>query len=234
MWWALNWLDIIITLIIVWNAWIGMRTGLVGGVAGLLATFLGLAAAFNFYRPLADVVNLKWNMVSVIGKWIPGLTSGAGKKPPGSTDFLLPFKGAPGAESLLPGSKGALNGLFGLGDSVTRLLAAGILDIICFIVIFLVVSRVVVLLGSLLGKASRIFFLGTVDRLGGTLLGTVKGAVISLVMVALALSVEAPAAFLAGGYGFSSLSLALHKSLLVPYFVKALVIFNLKFPGWGI
>lgn len=234
MWWALNWLDIIIALIIVWNAWIGLRTGLVGGVARLLATFLGLAAAFNFYKPLADVVNLKWNMVSVIGKWIPGLFSGAGKKAQVSPDPLLPFKGTPGAESLIPGSKGALNGLYGLGDSITRLLASGILDILCFILIFLVVSRFVVLLGSLLGKASRILFLGPVDRLGGVLLGTVKGAVISLVMVALALSVEAPAAFLSGGYGFSSLSMALHKSLLVPYFVKVLVIFNLKFPGWGI
>lgn len=229
----MNWLDILIVIIVGWYAWIGLRAGLVGGLARLLGAFLGLAAAFNFYRPLADTVNLKWNLVSYIGKWIPVPALGSWVNMPGPAN-LLPAQGVPGPESQVLAPKGSLYVLQGLGESLSRVLASGILDILCFILIFIVVSRLVVLLGALLGKIGSLLFLGPVDRFGGLLLGAAKGIVIAAVLVALLNAVQLPAVFFSGGRSSNWISLALQKSLIAPHFIKALVIFNVKFPGWSI
>ncbi|MFZ5631957.1 MAG: CvpA family protein [Bacillota bacterium] len=218
----MNWLDIVILIIVAWYAWIGLRSGLIGGLAGLLGVLIGLAAAFNFYRPLADTANLKWNLVSTIGKWIPVSAFGPRGSLPGSGDLLHPLKGV------------SFYGIQSLGESVSRLLASGILDIICFIVIFLVVSRVVVILGVLIGKVAKMFFLGPVDRAGGMLLGTAKGCIIAGVAVALMAALQLPAALISGVDRPSWISLALQKSVIAPYFIKALAFLNIHFPGWSI
>lgn len=229
----MNWLDVLLLLIIGGYTWVGLRSGLIGGLARLLGVLLGLAAAFNLYRPLSDMVNLKWNLVGVIGKWFPFSSPGAGGRLPGADGLFMP--GVPQAGGgLLQAPKGSLFGLQGLGDSISGLLASGILDILCFILIYLVVSKGVFILGALVAKLSRLFFLGPVDRLGGAALGAVKGVILALVVVALGNSLQVPAAYISGGQGPNWISLALQKSVLVPYLVKALVVVNLKFPGWSI
>lgn len=225
----MNWLDILILFIVGWYAWIGLKKGLVGGLAGLLGVLLGLAAAFNFYRPLADAVNLKWNLVSAIGKWIPVSVFGPGGGAPGPASLTMPGAGSPVAAP-----KGVVYGLQGLGESLSRLLASGILDILCFIAIFLFVSAAVVILGTLLGKITRLLFLGPVDRFGGFLLGAAKGMIMAAILVALLNAVQLPAVFFSGGRNPNWIGLAIQKSVIAPYFIKALVIFNFKFPGWSI
>lgn len=227
-----NWFDMLLVLIIGGYALIGFRTGFVGGLARLLGALLGLTAALNFYRPLSDTLNLKWNLVSAIGSWIPVSSLGARGRIPGQ-EILNPAR-VPGAESQLLAPKGALYSLQGLGESLTRVLASGILDILCFILIFLVVSWAVKTLGALFGKLARMFFLGPVDRAAGALLGAVKGGVIAGVLVALVNALQVPAGVLSGSSSSNWISLAFQKSALVPYFVKALVVLNVKFPGWGI
>lgn len=232
---GINWLDFLIVFIIGGYALIGFRTGFVGGLARLLGALLGLAAGLNFYRPLADALNLKWDLVATIGGWIPVSAFGAKSKLiPGPGDLLNTIKGTPGTESQLLAPKGPLYALQGLGESVARTLASGILDVFCFILIFLVVSWTVKTLGVLLGKMARMLFLGPADRIGGMLLGGVKGGVIAMVLVALGNSLQVPAAFISTDNSANGISLALQKSLLVPYFIKALVVLNAKFPGWGI
>ncbi|MCL6612577.1 MAG: CvpA family protein [Peptococcaceae bacterium] len=224
-----NWLDILISAIILGYAWMGFRTGLVGGLARLLGTLLGLAAALNFYRPLADTLNLKWNLVSAIKGLMPVPAIGSRVKPPG-TDIFGPA--GSGSQGIAP--KGTIYPLQGLGDSVAGAMASGVLDIICFIAILLAVSWAVKILGFLAGKIAGLLFLGPLDRLGGTLLGAAKGAVLAAVLVALANSLQAPAAFLTDGRHSDWVGMALQKSVLAPYFIKGLVILNVKFPGWGI
>lgn len=216
----MNWMDILILVIIGWYAWVGLRTGLLAGLAKLLGAFLGLAAAFNFYRPLSDAVNLKWGLVSTLGKWIPVSL-------PGGANSL------PGTEVQLPGLNGSYHGVRLLGDSVSRLLASGILDILCFIIIFLVVSKAVVILGLLCGKMARLLFMGPIDRAGGILLGAAKGVVISGILVALTVALQVPAAVFSGTAQPSWVSLALQKSVLAPYYIKALSLLNIHFPGWN-
>ncbi len=228
-----NWLDILIVIIVGGYLLIGFKTGFIGGLARLLGALLGLAAALNFYRPLADMLNLKWNLVPAIGGWIPLSAFGTKGKLSGPWDLLHPVK-VPGAESQLTAPAGPIYTLQGVGESVSRMLASGILDILCFILIFLIVSMVVKWLGVLAGKLARLFFLGPVDRIAGALLGAAKGGVIAAVLVALANSLQVPASLISGSSNDNWISLALQKSILVPYFVKALVVLNARFPGWGI
>jgi membrane protein required for colicin V production len=228
----MNWLDILFAVIIGWNIWRGLHNGLVAGLARLIGVLVGLAAALNFYRPLADTVNLKWNLVSRLGDFIPFW---------GKSGSALPGTGG-GVESISPPAAGGLSavprelflGLQGVGESVTRSLAAGILDVVCFFVIFLLVAKVVALLGTAAGKISRMTPLGLLDRAGGLLLGALKGCIIAAVLVAAMISLQLPAAYLSGGQKMSIFSLALQKSTLAPYFIKALSFFQINFPGWPV
>lgn len=230
----INWLDFLIVFIVGGYALIGLRAGFLGGLARLLGALLGLAAAINFYRPLADTLNLKWNLAAAIGGLIPVSAFGArGKLMPSPTDLIYPFKAPPEAGSQALAPQGPLYALQGLGESVVKSLASGILDVLCFVIIFLVVSWTVKTLGVMLGKVASVFLLGPADRVLGVLLGAVKGCVVAAVLVALGNSLQVPAAFFSTGNS-NWISLALQKSLLAPYFIKALVVLNVKFPGWGI
>ncbi len=215
----MNWLDLIIMLTVAWYGWTGIKTGLVGGLARILGLFLGLAAAFQFHRPLADAANLKWNLVPALGKWLPVPAVGPGGLAGADGRFALP--------------KGVLDGLGGPGVPLNQALASGILDLLSFIIIFLIVSKGAVIFGSILGNAVKMFLLGPVDRLGGFILGAAKGLVMSAVLVALMKILQLPAAVFSGGGNTDWISLALDKSVVAPYFVKALVILDVKLPGWN-
>lgn len=230
----MNWLDILFAAVIVWNLWSGFTAGLVVGLARLLGLLLGFAAALNFYRPLADAVNLKWNIVSVIGTHFPSLGGSPGGPAYGPRSPVEIFFPPAAIDAGAAASNKVFYGLQGIGDSVTRMLASGILDIICFFVIFLVVSKLIVIAGVVVARVSKMLFLGPLDRLGGLLMGLVKGGVIVAVLVAAIVSLQLPAAYISSGEKTSFLSLALQNSLLTPYFLKAMAFLKISFPGWPV
>ncbi len=182
----MNWLDILLLVMIGFSVFKGLNSGLLKGLSGLLGFILGLAAALNFYQPLADMINLKWQ--------------------------ILPF-----ISGLLP---------FSLGFE-------GILNIICFIIIFFLVYWAVKILGGLLGTMAKLFFLGPVDRIGGALLGAVNGGFLATVTVGLLHSLL-PAANIFQSASGEFISMALQNSTLASFFTNILLILNVKFPGWGI
>lgn len=203
----MNWLDIIFVFIISWNAWMGLKNGLLAGASRLAGALAGFAAALSFYQTLADAANLKWDLVSVIGSLFAGGQRSAGGL------FKIP-------------------GLYGMGESAARLMASAVLDILCFIIIFLAVYWIVSLMGVIAGKIASIVFLGPVDRAGGAVLGAAKGCVISAVLMGLAVALQLPAAFFSGGEKTLFLTTALQKSVLAPYFLTGLEYLKVHFPGW--
>lgn len=203
----MNWLDILFVAIISWNAWMGLKTGLLAGASRLAGALAGFAAALSFYQALADAANLKWDLVSAISSLFAGAERSAGGF------FKMP-------------------GLYGVGESAVRLLASAALDILCFIIIFLAVSWIVSLMGVIAGKIASIVFLGPVDRAGGAVLGAAKGFVISAVVMGLAVALQLPAAFFSGGKKTSFLTLALQKSVLAQYFLTGFEYLKVHFPGW--
>lgn len=203
----MNWLDILILLIIAFYGFYGLRTGLVAGLAKLVGLVAGFIAAMNFYQPLSDMLNLKFNLVPLIFKLFPSL-SGAGSA-------------ASPLSSLKP---------TGLGESVGGLIASGILDILCFVIILIVVTKGVEIAGIFLGKIARMFLLGPVDCLGGVALGVIKGLLASGILVALIKALQVPAGILPGGQN-SFFALMLQKSILAPYFLNILSLVSANFPA---
>lgn len=183
----MNWLDIFLLVIIGFFVFKGLKSGLLKGLAGLLGFILGLAVALNFYQFLADMINLKWQVLPFISSRLP---------------FSQSFE--------------------------------GILNIICFIIIFFLVSWAVKMLGAVLGTMAKLLFLGPVDRIGGGLLGAVNGCFLATVTIGLLHSLQLPSSYIFQSPSGGFLSLALQNSTLTPFFTNILVILNVKFPGWGL
>lgn len=215
-------MDIIIILIITWSAWRGYKTGLVGGVARLLGILAGLGAALCYYRPLAVYIDHRWQISSYIQNWfsLPRL---------GKEDLYkdIQLYGELRPIDLLSGS------LQDLGQSVSRLLASGILEIVSFIFIFIVVSRLVYLAGELLARLASVSFLGPADRLGGVAFGLARGVLAIMILLALLVSLQWPSALFSSGGNPYWLSLALDNSLLAREFINAVNFFNIDFPGFS-
>lgn len=229
----MNWLDITIIAVMGWSVWRGLKTGLVAGVARLLGVLAGLGAALCFYVPLAEYVDKRWQVSSYIQNWLPlSLPShwpGKESEPLAVLDQLQKTFGLYG--ELLP--RDSFSGsLQELGQSISRLLASGILELMSFIIIFLVISRLVYLAGELLAKLASMSFLGPADRLGGAAFGLARGILIILVMLVFLVSLQWPAALSTGGGNPYWLSRALENSRLARTFIKTAVFLDLDLPGF--
>lgn len=63
-------------------------------------------------------------------------------------------------------------------------IAQGLLEVLSFMAILLVAARLIGWLGQLLARAARFSFLGPVDRVGGLVLGIVRGIVAAAILLA--------------------------------------------------
>ncbi|NTW06046.1 MAG: CvpA family protein [Peptococcaceae bacterium] len=216
----MNWFDILLLIVIGGSAFIGLKSGLVRGLSRFLGFILGFVAALNFYQPLADTLNLKWQLSTVIGDWLPFF----------GEDKKQALSGGQGDALFSGGPTGVLSGL---GDSLANLFASGILDILCFVAIFWLVSWGVKFLGSLLATMAKLFFLGPIDRVGGAFLGAVNGGVLVLVLIGIMKSMEAPLSFASGSQDPGFLAEGIAGSVLAPFFTDILVILDVTLPGLG-
>lgn len=216
----MNWFDIMLLIVIGGSAFLGLKSGLVRGLSRFLGFILGFAAALNFYQSLADTLNLKWQLSTIISDWLPFF----------GQDKKQALSGGQGQSLLSDGPTGVLAGL---GDSLSNVFAAGILDILCFIAIFWLVSWGVRFVGSLLATMAKLFFLGPIDRIGGALLGAVNGGFLVLVLVGILKSMEGPLSFASGSQDPGFLAAGLAGSALVPFFTDILVVLDVRLPGFG-
>lgn len=228
----MNWLDIVITVVLCWSFWQGLRAGLLAGGARLAGLLAGLVAAFQYYGPLAGYAEEKWQLGTLIHAKLlwPHLLSAPGESGGPLAGIKLPDMNLSGFGDLLPHI--ALDGkLKELGEAFSKLLASGILEICSFILIFLVVSGVVALLGRLLSRIFSFTLLGLADRLGGAAFGLARGLLLVFVLLAVAVSLQWPAAVVSGGHDPLWLSEALENSRLAPVFLKLLAIYKSDIPG---
>ncbi|MFZ5591359.1 MAG: CvpA family protein, partial [Bacillota bacterium] len=149
---------------------------------------------------------------------LPGLP-GAQALPPGSQpgvpasglwDLLLPaFSSWPGAAQQLA--------------QVKRALSVGLLELLCFLLIFWGVASLVRLAGGAITRLLGLAMLGPVNRAGGLLLGLGTGLLLNLLLLAVLLRTQPALAFLGGSSGrVDWLSAALQHSLLVQFLSRLL------------
>ncbi|MGQ9558649.1 MAG: CvpA family protein [Desulfurispora sp.] len=214
----MNWLDWLLLAILLWLAWRGWQTGLVGAVTRVTAVVLGLALARQYYHPAALYLDRRWHLAALLdGLWsrqtaLPGAGAGTPALPglPGGQaltglfhDLLLPaFAGWPGAAPQLAQLK--------------RALSVGLLELLCFLLIFWGVAYLVRLAGRAVTRLLGLALLGPVNRAGGMLLGLGTGLLLDLLLLAVLLHAHPAVAFLSStGSRPDWLGAALQHSLLV-------------------
>ncbi|MEW6274527.1 MAG: CvpA family protein [Bacillota bacterium] len=123
-------------------------------------------------------------------------------------------------------------GFPGLGK-LPQFFAPGLIEIVAFLLIFLVVAQLTYRVGSMVAAAGRAVFLGPVDRLGGLALGILRGVVIVLVFLALLAPLHTSAFSFPGGHqgSWGWFSRALEQSVLASFFWPFLVKLPMIFPG---
>jgi len=189
----LNWLDLVILFIITWSAWRGLHTGLVGGLARLLAVFLGLAAALKYHSALAAYADRHWQLTAraaVLLSRLPG-------------NYPVPA-GLPGLKQAVPGAA-----------QLSASLAGGLVELAAFAVLFFLTAALVRAAGEAAAGVIGAGFLGPLDRIGGLMLGFLRGLVLAMVVVALLLPLQKAAAALPGGGQLHWLESVNHAQLAV-------------------
>ncbi|HAG10847.1 MAG TPA: hypothetical protein DCK76_05585 [Desulfotomaculum sp.] len=191
----MNWVDVTILVIIGWFAWRGLTTGLLKGIARLAGIFLGIVFAMKYDSQLADFAGSKWHLTEKLSKY-----------------FSFPTDLWNESMSWWSSQGSSFTG----GEQIQNILSMRLLEIIAFLLIFLVVYRLVYLVGSLLSKVARTAFLGPVDRLGGLALGIVNGLVIVLILVALMMPLQIPVSMFSGGQPDNWYTRSIQSSVIIP------------------
>lgn len=233
----MNWLDIVIVLILLLSVWRGYETGLVAGLARLLGLFLGLAAALTYNQSLAAYLNELWNLDEKIMRIFPSLqVMPTPASPQGFSQVkaVAAWQEQWGLTGSWPGAlqQGPVGDMARLiGESLSGLLARGLLEVLSFVIIFMVVSRLIYWGGSIMARLASFTFFGPLDRAGGIFLGLLRGTITVLILLALLVPLQLPALLMGGGTEGSWLARAMENSLVVPIFGHIIDTFNLTWPG---
>jgi len=209
-----NWLDWLIIVIVVFSSFLGLRRGLLASLAGLAGTLVGLFVAYTYYRPLAEYLTANWHIeekikplvLQLFKLWTPSRDS--------LQSVSQPFNPAS-----IVGDAGILANA---GDYLANSFTGMLLDVFCFLALWLITTWAINLAGSVLTRIAQLSMLGAPNRLGGLLFGTIRGLAIVIIILAL----------LAPFQGFSSppgrepgdpganlrRSSAFEDSVLLPYF----------------
>lgn len=209
----MNWLDWIFIIIMVVSAIRGFRVGFFTGISGIAGLLGGIWAAARFHGQLADYLAARWNWDDIIAEI---LLSWALQIYP---DFL-------------PAAGGLPDSIISAGTQIIYPAADTILNIIAF---GMIVTAVYLVAGGILRLASltisrTIFF--PFDRLGGLVLGLVKGGLLATAILVILLWLNTPLSLLLSPAGGPQiLTVALEKSKIAPFMLNIIKVFNLTLPG---
>ncbi|KAF1085919.1 Colicin V production protein [Sporotomaculum syntrophicum] len=214
----MNWLDWVFILIIIFSTIRGLSTGFIVGVSSFAGLVLGITSAIIGYRSLAVYLDNQWGWGNSISELILNYL------PPTSLQDLI------NKISIVNFQLNNQNKLMSESlNNVADQLAINILYFISFFLILIFVSLFVkVALGFFSGAVTHTF-LRPLDYLGGLILGLVRGLIIVLV-VAFFLEPISAASVIASQEKTGFIYLATNRSLIIPYALELLNMFNLHLP----
>ncbi len=171
----MNWLDWLIILIVVLSAFQGLRYGLLASIARLAGILAGLGVAFTYHRTLYEYVTVQWDLEEKIFPLVKGVLK---VWTPSSSDMPTVF--SPGE---VTASNLAVNQATSYVDYLAGVVAAGVLDALCFLTLLAATVWAVSLAGGILTKVADICLMGPLNRLGGLVFGAAKGLVVAMIVL---------------------------------------------------
>ncbi len=184
-------MDVIIIVIIAFSALRGFCSGLILSVTKLLGFIVGLLVAFKFYRAFADYLIVVWNL---------------------DQKLLLLFK--PVLNIWLPLKTSST--LYFTGDSALGLnIVHGLIGIIAFVLLLIVVDISIKIFGKILNSLFDWGIFAPVNRLGGLIFGTLRGALLVLILFAVLLPLQVSTSVFGGEM---ALTKAINDSFLGSFF----------------
>ncbi len=208
----MNWLDWLILVLLAYSTYRGLALGFLASAARLAGIVLGVAAAFSYYQQLAFWLFASFRLDEVItplvnsifARFLPVQTVGGNEAAP-------VFSSWPKANTAF--STGPLVS----ADLWARSVSLCVLEAVSFLLIVFAVSWAAAIAGSLLTRLAGFALLGPFNRLGGLLLGLVRGLVFVTAVVYLLCQFASWPAITGGG--FPVISGAIAGSRLLPLFV---------------
>lgn len=223
----MNWLDFLFLIILCYSVFKGFKIGFVLGLSRILGLTVGLFVAFSYCRNLAKYVGEDLGWAAKLGPFFESLirlpiqVSGAsvGEFLQERLDILSSLQ-IPVEWPVFIGR--LLDMLKQSGDDLEKVLGGimtfTFLDVLAFIVLLFVVERLLIFSGFLLSKALAYSFMGPLDKMGGALLGFVRGVVFVVIILTLMVPLQVMGSIVSGDeVGGGLLSDTLSSSYTVSY-----------------
>lgn len=177
---SFNSIDIGIVVILALFGIIGFRRGLVKSIISLTSIIVGFIAAKLFYIRLADYITSATNIDSKINSFIydklmvsfpNGQVSLTASDANSSLQWIL---------TKLFHSENIINDTV---STISSQITVIILNVLAFVALFIVTIIIIKIIGVLLNKISQLPVLSFVNKLGGSIIGIIKGALLCMLLV---------------------------------------------------
>lgn len=198
---GMNWADYLIIALLVLGFYNGYKRGLFGSLLGLAANLAGIAAAYHYYPHLARWADSRWDLTAELSRYLydhlglskvsffqfkleelPLASIGAyidqANIPPILKTNLLEYWQSINSRIIIPWQQQA-------GSFLPQYLATFILNLLAFLLIWIVVAKLISLLGRLFTMALESTALGRLDRLAGGTVGLALTGLLVTVLIGL-------------------------------------------------
>lgn len=204
---VLNWLDITIIIIIGYSVLRGYMKGLILSLTGLISLIVALLVANKYYLALTDYLIACWQMDKklmilvkpLLNLFLPSYTA-TNSTPPLLAQIIQKF---------------SLYGQNTIGESLCIIMTQGLLSVLCFILLLLITDKLIKIVGLILHSLFDWGFLSPINRVGGMILGSGRGMLMVLILLAIVMPLQLPAVLLGGE---TTLSKAVNNSYLAQWF----------------
>lgn len=177
---SFNSIDIGIVVILVLFGIIGFRRGLVKSIISLTSIIVGFIAAKLFYIRLADYITSATNIDSKINSFIydklmASFPNGQVSLTASDTNTSLQW-----ILTKLFHSENIINDTV---STISSQITVIILNVLAFVALFIVIIIIIKIIGVLLNKISQLPVLSFVNKLGGSIIGIIKGGLLCMLLV---------------------------------------------------
>ncbi|MDK2918844.1 MAG: hypothetical protein PWQ37_1577 [Candidatus Petromonas sp.] len=214
---TVNWMDVFIIIIIAINGLKGLSIGLVLSFFSI-ASFIAAGIIAKIYYPMlsqfilektnliSEIYGFVFQKIAVFAKDNPQIQGASEKNiyeimnfPKTLSNFLIKSNG------MKQYSEEVMNNIYGyVSEIITRM----VVDLISIVIIFLIAKLILNIIGKVLDSIASLPIINQFNRLGGLLFGTLKGALIVLILFALMVPAASifPSSFIVEGLNNSSLA----------------------------